>query len=104
MTDATPRTYWNELTPEDCRVIVRLRLGGMTYEEIVTATSHGRQTIHDVLLDHGLAQTGTYNRAPKPEPGEVFAEGHGPTMWACAKCGYKTDNKHGHPNCYPRSA
>jgi hypothetical protein len=94
MTEGT----WNALTPEQIRFIVRLRAGGCTYRDIHEATGHCNDTIHKVLLDHGLA--GTYTpRPPKPEPEALFAEGQQPARYACPRCGGRAERREGHDTC-----
>ena len=95
-----PKAGERLLTDDDIRLIVRLRVAGFTYAELVNATGHCNDTIHGILLDHGLA--GTYNTKPKPEPEELFAEEAMPLMFACSKCGFRALSKQGHENCQRR--
>jgi hypothetical protein len=94
------------LDAEDVRIIVRLRQMGLNYEQLVAATGHCRQTIHDVLLEAGLAREYNTRQECPPSAEELDAAREAdmtPTMWACRVCGYRTDNSHGHLNCQERA-
>lgn len=96
-----PKAGERTLTEEDIRFVVRLRVAKYTYEQLVQATGHCRDTIHGILLDHGMA--GEYNVKPKPEPEELFVEEATPLMFACGKCGFRALSKQGHESCQRRS-